>query len=259
MNSGGTGQPQRRSQRCRSGISASHAGSNWEVDRTPSTSSGPPAGAAAASASAGIVTQMTPKRILEGLLTTEALIEGGCDILAQRPPPHHMANPLGRYQCLFRSIVAQHLRYTAPVFFMPGPVRLGRDIGLHLFEPRYRLLVNEVMQSFPVQARRGDVIEPREGMDVDQGMARKYRSPTFIYAHQAPLAPTTPATIVEIRRCGVNVGGSADVILRTVSYVWIEKVFDRPGTGGLVEARCVRMGKAASDGYERWCSMRYES
>ena len=43
---------------------------------------------------------------------------------------------------------------------------------------------------------------------------------------------------------------SADVFLQPIAYIWIEDVWERPGTGGLYEARGIRMGKEVSERYE---------
>jgi len=53
----------------------------------------------------------------------------------------------------------------------------------------------------------------------------------------------------------VSRDGSADVFLHPIAYIWIDEVWERPGTGGLFEARGIRMGKEVSESYEyyqRW-------
>lgn len=141
------------------------------------------------------------------------------------------------YRTMHRRVVDTYIRVTYPVFYMTGAVRLGRDIGLHFFEPRYRLLIAEVMQDWPVSARQGGTIAT-----LTQGRNRG-RLPTFVYAHMAPLAPTTPACLVQVRQCVIHPDGSADVLLTPVSYVWIERVWERPNSGRLCEATCLRMGR----------------
>lgn len=206
----------------------------------------------------------------------EQLLHQGCQALQSHPPPHHTASTSGIYQCLYQSILLRHLRFQAPVFYMPTSVRLGSQYGLHFFEPRYRLLVAEVMASFPVPARRGEAIPPvvpglspfssnvtTVGQNVDlhnlldenKDLLQSYHLPTFIHAHQSPLRRNTPASIVQVRHCVVAPDGSADILLEPVAYIWVEELWERPGTGGLYEARGVRMGKDASDSYEMWCAM----
>eukprot|EP00986_Skeletonema_menzelii_P002021 scaffold555_cov158-Skeletonema_menzelii.AAC.18 len=213
----------------------------------------------------------------------EALLQQACDAV-EAFPPHNFASCSGVHQCIYKSIVHDHLRYQGPVFYMPSAIRLGSPYGLHFFEPRYRLLMSEVMAPYPVSARRGERISPmvpsllppsnnlrQNGDDDDikadllnvleqnQSLLGKYHLPTFIHAHQSPLRKNTPATIVQVRQCMVSRDGSADVYLEPIAYVWIDQVFERPGTGGLYEARGIRMGKEASEAYERWCGMAHLS
>jgi hypothetical protein len=87
-------------------------------------------------------------------------------------------------------------------------------------------------------------------MEQNQALLAQHQLPTFIHAHQSPLRRNTPATIVQIRQCMVSRDGSADVFLQPIAYIWIEDVWERPGTGGLYEARGIRMGKEVSERYE---------
>lgn len=212
----------------------------------------------------------------------EALLKQACDAI-EAYPPRNSASSSGVHQCIYKSIVQNHLRYKGAVFYMPSAIRLGSPYGLHFFEPRYRLLMSEVMAPYPVSARRGERISPmvpslipnnslrQNGDDDDikanllnvleqnQSLLGKYQLPTFIHAHQSPLRKNTPATIVQVRQCMVSRDGSADVYLEPIAYIWIDQVFERPGTGGLYEARGIRMGKEASETYERWCGMAHLS
>jgi len=136
------------------------------------------------------------------------------------------------YQAIYRYIVSNYIRYTGPVFYMPGQVRLHHVIGLHFFEPRYRLLIKEVMENSPMEHKCGESI------------TKPY--PTFIYANQSPLAKYIPAVIVEVHNCMIHSDGRADVILNCKSYVWIEQVWCRPQDGNLYMARVIRMNRKCS-------------
>jgi hypothetical protein len=140
------------------------------------------------------------------------------------------------HQWVFRHVVSNHLRYRSPVFYMPETVRLNREVGLHFFEPRYRLLISEVMSRFPVSARRGEPIVVESKRDY----------PSFVYAHKSPLAPTSPACIVQVRQCLIHPNGTADACMVPSAYVWIDRVTARPSSGGLTDVRVIRMGQAAS-------------
>ena len=142
------------------------------------------------------------------------------------------------YMHVFRLVVERYLRFTGPVFMMSGPVRLGELFGLHFFEPRYRLLIRQVMEGFAVDNPSGYVY-PRNG-----------EYPTFCYAHMAPFAPTTPACLVEVRQCTIHANGTADVMLMPVAFVWMETLSEAPNTGRLHFARCLRMGEEDSRALE---------
>ncbi len=206
----------------------------------------------------------------------EQLLQKGCQALELYPPRHHIASSSGIYQCLYQTILNTHIRFQAPVFYMPTSVQLGSPYGLHFFEPRYRLLISECMRSYPVSARRGEEIQPcvpglspssnnittvsqnaevQSLLDINEDIMKKHYLPTFIHAHQSPLRRNTPACIVQVRHCIIQPDGSADVFLQPVSYIWIEEIWERPGTGSLYEARGVRMPKEESDKYEMWCAM----
>lgn len=92
-------------------------------------------------------------------------------------------------------------------------------------------------------------------LEKNNTLLQNHHSPTFIHAHQSPLRRNTPATIVQVQHCAIAPDGSADVLLYPLAYVWLEKIWERPGTGGLIEARGIRMGKEAADAHERWCGM----
>ena len=209
----------------------------------------------------------------------EELIEEACQAIQNHPPNHHTATSSGMYQCLYQSIFFRHMRYRAPMFCMRSTVKLGDAYGLHFFEPRYRLLISEVMANFPVQSRRGQRISPmiprlfppsqplgaaNDGdikastldlLEKNDSLLQDHHMPTFIHAHHPQLRKNVPATIVQVQLCAISPDGSADVLLKPIAYVWLEEIWERPGTGGLLEARGIRMGKEASDAYERWCGM----
>lgn len=137
------------------------------------------------------------------------------------------------YKSIFRNVLDTYIRITGPVFYMTGLVRIGHAFGLHFFEPRYRILIAEVMRNWPEEARQGAPIAADQN-----GLF-----PVFIYAHMAPLAPTTPACLVRVQSCNIHADGSADVMLVPVAYVWLERVWERRGAGRLCNATCIRMGR----------------
>ena len=60
---------------------------------------------------------------------------------------------------MFQMVVERHLRFTGPVFIMSGVVRLGQGLALHFFEPRYRLLIQRVLEGYPPEARQGQAMD----------------------------------------------------------------------------------------------------
>jgi hypothetical protein len=150
------------------------------------------------------------------------------------------------YFSVFRLVVERYLRFTGPVFMMSGVVHLGEPIGLHFFEPRYRLLIRQVMDGYNVDDHSGFVLQ------------RNGEYPTFVYAHVAPFAPTSPACLVEVRQCTIHPNRSADVMLMPVAYTRIERLWEAPNTGRLHFAQCLRMGQEDSQALEERVNHRRE-
>lgn len=160
----------------------------------------------------------------------------------------YKSNNYSSYKVLYQNIVTNHLRYKGPVFHMEGQgmcmfvaihddmvmvlvrvlflllphgcfsltrnmmmryvciglrfsittVCLGEPYSLHFFEPRYRRLIADILCDYPDEARHGGHIRD---------------PPYFLHANRGPLAPTTPATLVQVVRCEMFADGRADVIL----------------------------------------------
>lgn len=143
------------------------------------------------------------------------------------------------YFRLYRMVVARFVRFTSPVFCMMGDneVRLGRPIALHLFEPRYQLLIQIVMEGYPANARNGQQIVAEE-------------LPSFVYAYIAPFCAPSPACLVEVQRCMIYENGRADVLLMPVAHIKMERLWQQPNTGRLHFAQCIRVG-TSHQGEER--------
>ena len=218
--------------------------------------------------------------LLPPYTTNEELIDQVYHILEtdHRTTPEMLEG--GLYKSVYQQVFFRHIRYHGRVFYMDSEIQLGESYGLHFFEPRYRILISEVMAQFPLNARRGGRVlpvlpglfpPPARGsrvMDDDlkaitlnlleenESIVENFRMPTFIHAHQSPLRHNAPATIVQVQNCIISADGSADVLLKPLAYIWIEKVVERPFSGGLYEAVGIRMGAEATAAYERWSGMR---
>ncbi len=217
--------------------------------------------------------------LLSPYTTNEELIDQVYKILEsdRRTAPETIEQ--GLYKFIYHQVLIRHVRYRGPVFYMDSEMQLGEPYGLHLFEPRYRILISEVMSRYPLNARRGGRIlpmlpgllpPPARGRMIDddlkaitlnllkdnESIIENFKMPTFIHAHQSPLRQNTPATIVRVRMCDISADGSADVELKPLAYIWIDKVAERPFSGGLYEAVGIKMGAEATASYERWSGMR---
>lgn len=144
---------------------------------------------------------------------------------------HSITNEPG-YCRLYRMILARYMRFTSPIFCMTDRrVQLGTPISLHFFEPRYRLLIQMVMEGYPQEFRDGRSITTKQ-------------LPSFVYAHEPPFDVNSKACLVEVHRCHIDEDdGRANVLLMPVSFVRMERVWERPNTGNLYFAQCLRLSK----------------
>jgi hypothetical protein len=111
-------------------------------------------------------------------------------------------------------------------------VKLGDAYGLYFFEPRYRYMIAEDMKYQPVEAKCGGRVMGD--------------SAVFIHANRGPLAPSTPATLVQVKQCEISPDGHANVELAPVAYAWLEKVWTHPNSGSLAYAQSFKMGQKAT-------------
>ena len=119
---------------------------------------------------------------------------------------------------------------------MPGHVLLGGSYRLHMFEPRYRLLVAELLKGYPEEAKRGELIA-----------TGGRPAPIFVHANRNPFAASSPACLVQLVRCNISPrDGTADVMLLPIAYIWMEKIWIRANSGNLHYAQCIRMGQKAT-------------
>ena len=158
------------------------------------------------------------------------------------------------YMELYRFILSNYIKFTSPLFYMPDDIQLGQEFGIHFFEPRYRLLISEVMAPYPDHYRNGEPITPNrnnsndnDDNDTDDEDVDEFSYPTFIYAHKSPLKTGSSVVLVEVRQCVIHHNQTADVFLMPKTLARIEHVWERRNSHSLYEARVVKMSQEECD------------
>ena len=128
------------------------------------------------------------------------------------------------------------MRFTSPIFYMScRRLKLGIPSLLHFFEPRYRLLIQMVMEGYPTELQDGRFI-PNQVSNV----------PSFVYAHVPPFQQGSRACLVQVHRCMIDPNnGTANVWLMPVAFVKMERVWERADQAGLRYAQCLRLSSNA--------------
>jgi len=145
------------------------------------------------------------------------------------------------FKCLSKE--AQPIMFEGPVFLMRTgqSLKLGREINLHLFEPRYRLLIREAM--------RGRTSREKRGIEIDDEGGKKPR-PRFLFSFGVtlPLVSGDPAAIVELTRCRIFDDGRADVTIVPVRHARLSRIWERDGGHGLIEAEALAVPRIRQRG-----------
>lgn len=152
----------------------------------------------------------------------------------RQQPPHRSLS----IKDIYRKVFTNHIFFDAPVFIMPCRVRIGESYGLHLFEPRYRIMVRDLMRQCanPEEAANGGRI--RIGTSPDGVLT----PPLLIHACLGSrLAPGERACLVQIEMCNTYEYGTADVGLVPVAWVQLDRIWVRPNAGHLFYAKAFRL------------------
>jgi hypothetical protein len=132
--------------------------------------------------------------------------------------------------------MARRITFMSPIFYMPcRRLEVGIPLALHFFEPRYRLLIQMVMEGYPTELSDGRLI-PNHVPNL----------PTFVYAHVPSFQQGSRACLVQVHRCMIDPNdGTANVWLMPVAFVKMERVWEGSNQAGLRYAQCVRLSSSA--------------
>mmetsp|Transcript_37390 Transcript_37390/g.112021 ORF Transcript_37390/g.112021 Transcript_37390/m.112021 type:complete len:581 (+) Transcript_37390:278-2020(+) len=141
---------------------------------------------------------------------------------------------------------SQSFLFDAPLFYLGRslPLSPGEQTRLHLFEPRYKLLIKEVMEGRSARDKSGKPLNAR-------GVPR----PRFIYVSgiSSPIVPGDPALIVEVVKCKIHRDGRADVNLAFTRRGTITSIVGRPNSNRLIDAIIKTEPRRAKERYARDC------
>ena len=140
------------------------------------------------------------------------------------------------YREIYRKVLTSHICFDAPVFMMPCHLQIGELYGLHLFEPRYRVMVHDLIMGCenPTEAFNGGKIRigRRDGV---------LQPPFLIHACLGRAAPGELACLVQLIWCHRHEHGSADVRLLPVAWVKLDRIWIRRNAGNLFYAKAWRL------------------
>ncbi|KAL3905033.1 MAG: hypothetical protein SGILL_009840 [Bacillariaceae sp.] len=141
------------------------------------------------------------------------------------------------YNQLYRKVFNAHIRFDAPVFMMPSHLRIGEAYGLHLFEPRYSIMIRNLIDATrnPAQAGSGERIEYGSQGGV-------ITPPLLIHANLGSrLSPGECACLVQVIQCEIFERGNANVRLLPVCWVRLDRIWIRAGEAHLFYAKATRL------------------
>ena len=142
---------------------------------------------------------------------------------------------------IYKTVCTTQLFFEAPMFIMPCTLELGVSYGLHLFEPRYRIMMHDLLQekcADPVRAGTGKT-PIVSGRDPTTGILNP---PLLLHAcspsHTIDVGSTV--CLVQLVWSKIYEDGTADVRLLPVAWVDIDQVLIRREAGDLFYANVFR-------------------
>jgi len=146
-------------------------------------------------------------------------------------------------QAAYASLLAKTKRKGMLAFFMPGQCRRFEHLNFHLFEPRYTLLMRNIMGGRTDREWSGEII-PVCDTSQQHDRAPPSLRPKFVYGCSRPFRRGARAYVCEVRRSIMHSNHAWDVELVPVERVIIENIFELPQTGSLHSVDVRRMSEA---------------
>merc|ERR1711957_634846 len=102
------------------------------------------------------------------------------------------------YRDIYKKVLTSHIYFEAQVFMMPCHLQIGETYSLHLFEPRYRVMIHELISGCenPDEARNGAIIRIGRQDGVLQ-------PPYLMHACLGRAAPGDLACLVQLIGCQI--------------------------------------------------------
>lgn len=145
------------------------------------------------------------------------------DFVAQKTADSFFKNCVA--QDVFRQVLLYRKPVRLPVFTLSCSISIGEELYFRLHQPRYRLLIADIMADRSSSQRNGSPLStPR---------------PRFLFACKPDPLRSKVACIVEVRKCHIHLDGVADIVVVPISWVLTQDVAERSQSGGLLDATIV--------------------
>lgn len=140
-----------------------------------------------------------------------------------------------------------------PIFFMHPGARVGGRVGLHLFEPRYKILIRRAWEVVDIALNPNSATLPAPALSC---CCRGRAAPAsavqgnklFVYCGCYP-QPGAPGVIVRIDQATFLPDGRANILGHGVEGIALSEVWVEDGTGGLYYTATHSLSGSAPSNY----------
>lgn len=148
------------------------------------------------------------------------LIDQAYQVLASVDTPQFM-----NYRYLYRIIMNSQLRQILPVFTMTGDVVLNEPYGLHLFEYRYRYMMQNLMRQHANFVRQAYCNDPHTTPTTSATRTQLLQQYPiyFLHANRGNIRRSEMAVIAQVIQCDLHPDGRADIVVKPIHFCWIER------------------------------------